>query len=65
MKQSLTKVIMQPLIKEENITESEDIDGVDCEYEHLFENMEMITENHRTKRKISVANSKQKKIKDE
>ncbi|KAF5305114.1 hypothetical protein FQA39_LY09376 [Lamprigera yunnana] len=45
MKQSLTQVLMKPILKEEpKVEEQKEIVTEDAEYEDLFENMETITE---------------------
>jgi len=64
MKQSLTKVIMKPIVKEEDVIEVEK----DEEYEELFENMETVSEKLKKRKKviqenkIEIAHKKKKKL---
>lgn len=66
MKQSLTRVLVKPTIKEEEVDQiikNEDEKVVDEEYEDLFRNMEIIQEHSNRKRKNSVDEKTKKKNK--
>ncbi|CAG9820332.1 unnamed protein product [Phaedon cochleariae] len=51
MKQSLTRLLMIPIVKEEPKEEEQDDEKVDEEYENIFENMEVVTDGERKKKK--------------
>ncbi|KAL3285791.1 hypothetical protein HHI36_000315 [Cryptolaemus montrouzieri] len=67
MKQSLTRMVMKPIIKEESEEIDENLINIneDQEYEEIFKNMEEVTEKpHRKRNSIGIVKTKTKKLKN-